>query len=243
MRVLEYVEQHPDFALGNFIHLTPTLRYLSEKRGMKIPVLFRTDYVKEAFLDCPFIEHIDRPGKTRMFGSNITNQANDRPDYEYIFQTLTGRIWNKYYHTYVDTPPPVEDGLYIVIVNGAGNTSEGYVQSKDPGASPYMIAMQKCRTIAVGSKEDFDRCPYLYEADEYVVGDMRLALSYIHGARAVIANDTGLYHAAGAMNVPTLALWKNTLKERCKNAGVNTEYAYENHDLAVDRFLTKHLYI
>ena len=238
---LEYVEQHKDFALGNFIHLTPTIKWFAEKRGMKIPVLFRTEYVKEAFLDCPFIEHIKKEGKMRMFGSNMTNNANDRPDYEYIFETLTGVKWTPKYHTYVDSPPPKESG-YIVVINGSGSMNEGYVQSKDVGASPYMVAMRKYRTVAVGSKSDFERCPYLYEADDVIVDDMRLALSYINGAAAVIANDTGLYHAAGAMDVPTLALWKNTPRERCKNAGTRTEYAYDNHDEAVDRFLTKRLY-
>lgn len=239
---LEYVEQHPDFALGNFIHLTPAIKWFAEKRKMKIPVLFHTEYVKEAFLDCPFIEHIDKPGKMRMFGSNMTNQKNDKPDYEYIFEVLTGCKWTPKYHTYVDRPEPKESG-YIVLINGSGNNKESYVQSKDVGAAPYLFAMSKYRTISVGSKSDFDRCPYLYDADDFIVDDMRNALAYINGATAVIANDTGLYHAAGAMDVPTLALWKNTLRERCKNAGTRTEYSYDDHIQAIDRFLTKHLYI
>ena len=228
-----YVEQHPSFALGNFINCTPTLRYLAEPDGTPLPVLFNTEYVRQCFLDCPFIEHIDKPQGKRLFGSEMVCRANSEPDYAYIFRQVTGRQWSDQWHTYVDQPGAPAKFPIPVIVNGSGSEREGYVASKDVGAEPYLAAGS---ALFVGSEADLARNPW---ATSFHVGDIRRALGYIANAPCVIANDTGLAHAAGAMNKPLLVLWKDTRFPRCSNPGKNTTYAMTDHVEAVREFLAR----
>jgi hypothetical protein len=233
MKVPFYVHQHPHFALGNFINCTPTLRFLSEKWGEPIPVLFDTEYVRQCFLDCPFIEIIDAPRGKRLFGSELKAPKRSRyMDCEYIFRQVTGRRWTPEWHTYVDQPGPRTPFPVPVVVNGSGSEREDYVASKDVGAAPYIAAGS---SLFVGSVEDLARNPW---ATSHHVGDIRTALAYIANAPCVIANDTGLAHAAGAMNKPLLVLWKNTPFPRCSNPGHNTQYAFDNHEQAVRDFLS-----
>ena len=226
-----YVEQHPSYALGNFINCTPTLRYLAERDGRPVPVLFNTEYVKQCFLDCPFIEHIEVPKGKRLFGSEMVCRANTESDYAYIFRQVTGIEWSEEWHTYVDQPNAPVDFPIPVIVNGSGSEREAYVASKDVGSGPYIAAG---KALFVGSEADLARNPW---ATLFHVGDIRQALGYIANAPCIIANDTGLAHAAGAMNKPLLVLWKDTPFPRCGNPGKNTTYAFGNHVQAVRDFL------
>lgn len=234
-----YVEQHPNFALGNFINCTPTLKYLAERDGRPVPVLFHTDYVRQCFLDCPFIEHIEIPYGKRLFGSDLKCKANTVPDYEFIFREVTGQWWTEKYHTYVDAPGGMVMADSIVLVNGSGSEREAYVASKDVGPDPYLVANYQGRTVFVGSDEDEARNPWSEQCNEVATGDIRNALAQIASAKCVIANDTGLAHAAGAMNKPLLVLWKDTPFPRCSNPGKRTEYAFKDHSHAVTEFLSR----
>ena len=247
--MIPYILQHPDFALGNFINLTPAIRWLAERLPEedegKVPVYFSTDYVRECFLDCDFIHHLDSmPDYDPAFSSCLINQSNDRPDFQHAFNVLTGQNWQLKYHTYVDSPMPNQIG-HVLIINGSGSDDPKYIYQKYVGPEPYEYVCKigrRRKIIACGSYSDMDRSPYMARlAHEGVWGNMRHTLSLIAGARCIIANDTGLAHAAGAMNKPLLVLWKNTPRERCKNAGTLTEYSYENHEENIQRFLEKYL--
>jgi len=240
VKVPFYVHQTAVFALGNFINCTPTLRYLSDKWDAPIPVLFDTEYVRQCFLDCPFIEIIDAPRGKRLFGSELKATKRSRwMDCEYIFRQVTGRRWTPEWHTYVDQPLLIAKPQSVILINGSGSEREDYVASKDLGEAPYIAAIEaKKKCVFVGSKEDFDRNkPWVLKVPA-MCGDIRSALGLIALADAVIANDTGLAHAAGAMNKPLLVLWKNTPFPRCSNPGHNTQYAFDNHEQAVRDFLS-----
>lgn len=235
-----YIFQHPDFGLGNFINLTPAIAWLHEQRRERIPVYFSTGYVRECFEDWGAIRILDaQPEGGMLFGSHLVNPSNDLPDYRYAFHVVTGEHWQPKYHTYVDAPKikrrEKEDiGGAIVIINGSGNQDPKYVATKDPGIESFVDAVAgatleypKAKIIAVGSQNDIGRCPWLKDvADECYFGNIRLALKIISCAKVVIANDTGLAHAAGAMNKDLTVLMKNTPRERVKNPGKNTKYLY-----------------
>lgn len=238
---MKYVFQHPDFALGNFINCIPAIRYLFEKGGGRIPVYFSTEYVRQCFLDCQFIEILDtKPDGEPIFGSNFTNNANDKPDYQYIFEQVTGLPWSPDFHTYIDTPthPGIKElGKYAVVINGSGSDDKNYVVLKNPGRQRYEDLFKiaevyfkwKRNLVATGSHEDLIRSPWLKEmADIGFMGDIRNSLAIIYGAEFIVANDCGLAHAAGAMQKNLIVLWKDTPRERCKNAGPNTVYLYED---------------
>lgn len=231
---MTYIHQHRDFALGNFINLTPAIRWLAAKEGAPVKVYFETPYVAECFQDCPFIERIyELPGCGPLLTSGCINPSNEKPDYQYVFEFVTGKPWTPDWHTYVDQPTP--EPCEVLLINGSGNNAMHYVQKKDPGEGVYEDAADAARrhglrVVACGSFGDLARAPYMARiADDACWGNMRRTLALIAGARCVIANDTGLAHAAGAMNKPLLMLWKDTPRERCKNAGQNTRYLYGVH--------------
>jgi ADP-heptose:LPS heptosyltransferase len=240
MKVPFYVHQTAVFALGNFVNCTPAIQWLSKKYEARIPVLFDTEYVRQCFLDCPFIEIIDVPRGKRLFGSELKAPKRSRyMDCEYIFRQVTGRRWTPEWHTYVDRPSSVDQYGPVVIINGSGSEREDYVASKDVGDAPYLAAEEVTgRTVFVGSGEDLRRNPWAGKKMPASTGNIRAALAWIAGAEAVIANDTGLAHAAGAMNKPLLVLWKNTPFPRCGNPGHRTQYAFDNHEQAVRDFLS-----
>lgn len=227
-----YVFQHPDFCLGNFINCTPAIRWLSQQRGERIPVYFSTDYVRQCFLDCPFIEILDeKPEHDPLFGSNLVNPNNDLIDCNYIFERVTGEKWNPLkFWTYVDVViPPLDLVGAIVLVNGAGNENADYVARKDPGKEAYLKKVEELRmhqkVFAIGSEADYERNKWFADvADECFFGDIRQCLSIIYGASLVIANDTGLSHAAGALNKPQIVLTNGALPERVKNPSIYTFY-------------------
>ena len=64
--------------------------------------------------------------------------------------------------------------------------------------------------------------------DVVELDNIRKALAIIRDAQLVIANDTGLAHAAGAMNKKLLVLWKDTPFIKNQNPGINTQYAMKN---------------
>lgn len=235
---MSYILQHPDFGLGNFINLTPAIRWLSEREQRRIPVFFTKDYVRECFVRCPFIEILnEQPDANPLFGSNLVNPNNDKPDYQYVFEYVTGEKWSEQWHTYVDHVKDVVFRPYkshIVIINGAGNNAADYIARKDPGQWAYREQIAKvkkvfnrCSIIAVGSEDDADRNEWFFDvADSFLFGDTRGALAIIQTAKYIIANDTGLAHAAGAMNKPLTVLVKDSPRERIKNPGKNTQYVY-----------------
>ena len=233
-----YVHQRGDHALGNFINLTPTLRWLAERDGQPVPVLFDTEYVRQCFLDCPFIRHIEKPEGERLFGSEMKCRENTMLDSHYVFERITGRPHSEMPHTYVDSVAPISIGDHVVLINGSGSERAAYVASKDVGPEPYMEAISIAKiSVFAGSEADKNRNEWFRYCNSWTAGDIRLALSIIATAKAVIANDTGLAHAAAAMNKPLLVLWKNTFYPRCSNPCMNTVYAFNDHVSAVRNFL------
>ena len=234
-----YVEQHPQFGLGNFINLTPTLQYLAGMTQKPVPVFFDKKFVEQCFKECPFITPIhNHEGMTRMFGSDLINQQ--IPDWQFVFANLIKQPaeipW-----TYVDRPEAVE-GDYIVVIRGSGLEDQRYIDMKDPGEDVYdaITAMAEkafpgTELVFIGSDEDLDR----YGAttaipkatprhiDTVETGDIRRCLARIHGARFVISNDSGLYHAAAAMRKRQFCMWKRT--HPVKNAAPNDGNLHFSH--------------
>lgn len=222
-----YVEQHAGFALGNFIALTPTIRFLSDKLRMKIPVKFNTEYVKQCFIDCDFIEIIEKPkyGYVRLFGSELICRKNTITDYQFVFETVL-RMLNydpELYHIpkpHIDTPmlPINMNSKYGVFINGSGSENESYLDRKlVPFETQYLIENEsKIPILSVGSLNDSDRTIF-----DGHFGDVRNALAFIQNAEFVISNVTGFYHASGAMEKKQLVLVKNCLFPRCSNINPN----------------------
>lgn len=224
-----WVLQQHNFGLGNFINLSPAIQRLSERFNRPIDVYFDLPFVRDCFLDCPFINILEiRPQGEPMFSSSLTNKTiNSKPDYQYIYEKVTLEKWDGR-SCYVDQPSEVHAIKYAVFVHGSGNESQNYLDTKQIPQRYFELAIKKCwhnsiAPVFVGSPNDLKRNEWasIYAAG---IGDVRRALSLINGAEFVVGNDTGLIHAAGAMDKKTFVFWKDTQLPRCQNSGTQCTY-------------------
>jgi len=209
-----YIEESKGFGLGNFVSITPIIRELYDKHG-KINVLFSKDYVKQCYINSPYINIIDKPVGGKLFSSSLINRGNDKTDIEHASLHILGHLPK--YKTFVDEVEPIK-GEYGVFINGAGNERTDYVDSKSiPFEYQEMIKENsKIEVIGIGSLNDKNR--NIFNGS---YGDIREALQYIKGAKWVISNVTGFYHVAGAYEKEQLCLWKDCLRPRNENLNPN----------------------
>tara|TARA_R110000822_G_scaffold290127_1_gene412179 strand:+ start:48 stop:764 length:717 start_codon:yes stop_codon:yes gene_type:complete len=225
------VYQNPNYALGNFIMITPAIKKLAEVLEKPIDVVFTKDYVKQCFLDCPFINHIDSAeGKNIAIDSSMVNLA--MPDYQYSFKKVHNIPWTKEYHTYIDPPQEYDysDQDYLLVLNGLAGI--GWKGKKEIPKHTHDTIKQysKLPIWFTGSQTDLDiNSPWMEGiADRIELNNIRKALAIVRDAKLIIANDTGLAHAAGALNKNILILWKDTPFIKNQNPGEHTKYALKN---------------
>lgn len=243
MAVVYYVEQHESFGLGNFINCTPTIRALAQRDGRPVNVLFRSEYVRECFLDSPFIRIVDDPIGKRLFGSDLICRDNSMPDWEFVYRNIIGK--GDIPKGFIDTPDTlvIRNRPYICLANGAATSRPSYVQKKDPGSEPFKAVIDWCArngydSVFIGSDADYERNPWTTNCDAIHVGDIRECLSLLAGAEFFVSNDTGLYHAAPLLGVEQVVLWVNTQEIKNKNTGHDTcWYLYADHAMGVEVLL------
>jgi ADP-heptose:LPS heptosyltransferase len=233
--------------LGNFIHFTPALQYVAKETGRPIRVKFHKDYVRQAFLSEPFLDlenaYSSDPSDYVFYHDYSPKQ--DVDDYVYLFQEITGKPFNGQEKTYVDIPICHEEKTkpYFVLLNGGAFGQDEYIKPKEMTRkmleSVLFLAQEfNSRIVFLGSNYDYDRTKKeMPDFDDYchvILNDMRLALSYLHESNGVIANDTGLYHAASAMEKPIIVsdrvpIRSNGLPSRCiRTMNPNTRYVDES---------------
>ena len=228
-----FIKQVKEFGLGNFIMLTPAIAYLAAKHSQAIDVLFESEYVKQCYLEAPQINIVSVSNSEPIVTSASVNSR--IPDYEFNFQNLIKKNWTPSYHTFIDTPdfsdkPRIFHQKYIVLINGC---APGFWQGKkeiDEKTFHFIRKQTSLPLVFIGSSSDLiQNCPWIHRVTDHVyLNNIRQCLSIIHGAHRVISNDTGLAHAAGAMNKDTLILWKDTPFIKNQNPGRNTFYASKN---------------
>lgn len=226
--------QHERYGLGNFINMTPSIKWLYEKNNEKVDVYFSTDYVKECFLKSPYINILNNSTGTFDFSSNMVNKEIE--DYKYIFNKITGQNWSSNYHTFIDEQPefkkiPYE---YVLILNGLGgfefSDKPNWMGKKELNEEVFKVVKNNINIplIFTGSIKDLKRTSWSHKYCNLTeVGDIRKSLSLIQNAKLIISNDTGLAHAAGAMNKNILILWKDTPFIKNQNPGLNTKYCHK----------------
>ena len=200
---MKWILQDKDYGLGNFINLTPTIIELGQRENKPIPVYFESGYVKEAFNDWAYISVLEKkPTNQPILSSSQIDRSDKKPDYEYVADIFGVSDWKR------QTSIPIKK--LAVFINGCANPNKRH--TKDPGGDIYDYILNKIKdeyvTVFVGSGDDENHaCLY----DKIITWDIQLCLTIISKADIIISNDTGLYHAAGAMRKDGFILWKNTL--------------------------------
>jgi len=228
-----WVHQTELYGLGNFINLTPTIKLMADHFDKPIPVYFDLKFIRDCFLDCPFMDILDeRPLSSPMFSSALVNLRNSCPDYIHVYKQVTQNLplMGELPHTYVDQADEIDaPKVNTLFIRGSGSENKIYLNSKMPRDEYYAEYFAKnlagdYTEAFTGSDKDVERSDGLFDGMTKYVGGIRLALALIREADYVVANDTGLAHAAGAMNKPMVILWKNTSLPKNGNPNKNCNF-------------------
>jgi ADP-heptose:LPS heptosyltransferase len=190
------------------------------------------------FLDCPFIKIINRKqAKQRdvLFTSAFVNE--DIEDWKFIHQSVTkhfGIEIDNIPHTYVDIcEKPFElNKKYCVIIRGGVKNS--WFSEKEPGDDIYKYILEKVsskrRVVFIGSQSDYEsficRMKNWAPVSTLILDDIRKSLGAIEHSDFLVSNDTGMYHAAGALNKEVFVLWKHTNFIKNKSPGENCRFSF-----------------
>ena len=228
-----WVHQTELYGLGNFINLTPTIKLMADHFDERVPVYFDLKFIEQCFLDCPFIEILtEQPDNSPLFHSGLINGRNNCPDYLHVYKEVTKALplAGDIPHTYVDTGKEIGALSYnTVFIRGSGSEELYYVSQKMPADEYYrQYFAQNLAGVYTqaftGSDKDVTRANGLFNGMTLYTGGIRLALALIRNADFIVANDSGLAHAAAAMNKPMTILWKNTSLPKNAAPGKNTSY-------------------
>jgi hypothetical protein len=235
---MKWILQDQGYALGNFINVTPIIKWLYEKTDEKVPVFFETNYVKECYLTSPYILHLtEKPTIPPFASSAMINLANDKPDFMYAFELVTKE---KYSEKYSEKYHPFIDEIHlgfsdcVLIMNGSGSMNSKYVELKNPGIEIYEKIILELKSMGhkiafTGNLDDLERMKSIRNLFDCIfIDDIRFSLSLVRVAKFIITNDTGLAHAAGCFDKPQIVLWKDTKFMKNMNSGKNTVYAQKN---------------
>jgi len=221
--------------MGNFINLTPVIKMMADHYGEPIPVFFDLKFIEDCFLDCPFIEILkEYPVQygPPMFSSGLINFRNDCPDYIHVYKEVTKRVplIGDIPHTYVDQANEIiANSFNTLFIRGSGSEQKIYLDSKMPDDEYYRAYFADnlagdYTEAFTGSDKDIERAGDLFKGMTCYTGGIRLALALIREADYIVANDSGLAHAAAAMNKPMTILWKNTSLPKNANPNKNCSY-------------------
>lgn len=234
-----YIHQHCDYAVGNFIMCTPTIKALSKHFNKPIDVYFDTKITEQMFEKCDFINILnpqDRVDKKILFQSGMVNQQ--IPDYEFIYNTVLNKMninLDEIPHTYVDSydkPNEIPFDDYCLIIRGANHTRDAaWKAAKDIGNETYnkIIDQINLPIVFIGCNQDYklyiSKMEHVAETPIIILNDMKKSLGAIKNAKYIIANDTGVYHAAGALNKKMFVMWKDTPFTKNMSPGENIKFS------------------
>jgi hypothetical protein len=247
---MKYFLHGKGLGLGNFINSTPFLQALSVKWNQPINVYFDEGITKDCFLDAPFLNILkDKPSNfpfahTKLYQRQYQeNRKYLIPDYEYFSKEIGAYfgVDGSQYHTYIDT---IKDFREVpktaCFVNGSGAFHKSYLEKKIIDNEVYqnisILLDMDCICILGSSK-----CELPVDDTDLRGTPIRNQLAVLSRCEALITNEGGLAHAAGAYKIPTFIMWKDTDKIKNKNPNPNCFYSYDNHLDNFRKFYNLHL--
>ena len=228
-----WFHQRKNFGLGNFIMTTPALRVLGRKRP--VPVFFDNKPIAELYQRCSFITILRKRPSSPPFGnSKIPNKISlEESDSEAYFRMFVGKgaMPNTYVDTNITKNLKRDKRPHIAVFHGCLNQKPGRIRRKDLGLPirRYIVRAILERDmvpVLLGNSSDYINFWQNCKIDGCVnfLGKLSLrdSVSILAQCDAFISNDTGLYHAAGALKKNGLVLWRltNPNKNRAVFSGI-----------------------
>ena len=196
-----------------------------------------TDYVNDSVLACECdsisqnrqcivnrVENGIKTEKLTMLLSSATGGL-DKPEWLHkwlLVENFLNIDLGPHLNTYVDSyplPSVLKDGNYCVVMRGcAGPVNSLSLPSKDPGDEIYNFILKhlnnKIKIVFVGNNVDNDRfikrMSSWVEDGVVILNSIEDTLGAINNSKFVITNDTGFYHASGALEKESFVIWKDT---------------------------------
>jgi ADP-heptose:LPS heptosyltransferase len=214
-----YVNQERGYNLGNFIMCTPAINALYQATKTPVKVYFTVAWVKEFFRGIPEIQIIEeRNGLVKLFNSSLINKK--IYDGIYVYETIAKKTGlydiGKLPDGLIGKTHALNYKVDVVIISGNGSKSDIEKLKTIPDDVYNHILKrlkeQNLNIYVVGSSADIKSRVSRYDTNgvNIVVDNPTEILSIIKHSKLVIANDTGLYHAASAMKKNMLLLWNQT---------------------------------
>jgi len=221
--MINYVRQHADYGLGNFVNLTPTIEKIWMTTSKKVPVYFESDYIRDCFSYWPPIRVLtENPTHQADLCTSMINRANDCPDYEYT--------WKRYFEGKVQNPFRFVKPMAAIIC-GCANDEKRW--QKQPSIEAYKHIVDKLKqndylVFFVGTDYDFAKSGlFNLDFDDVMMNNIHVMEWAIARSSLIVANDTGLHHLAGMHGKNGFILWKDT--KLPKNKSFNENF-FISHD-------------
>lgn len=240
------IYRHPS-GLGNFIHATPALQFISRITNRPVKVQIQNEYIKNCYLDAEFLDfenaYSSDPSDYLQFHEWHPKSLED--DYIYLFREMTGKEFQFQFPTYIDRPniSRIQEKPYLVLLNGGAKSGIGYefpkkMTRKMLESTLFLADEFNYDVIFLGNDYDLEttqnEMTYFTDYCQVILNDIRFSLSIIDHSALVIANDTGLYHAASAMEKDVIVSTRvptrpNGIPSRCINT-MNPHTTYADED-------------
>jgi len=212
--------QDKGYQLGDSILWTPILRQLSLMIQRPVPVFFETAFLQDIFLDCPFMKILqERPSHppfiTNRIGYIHTMLRTDTNAYQVVLASLFGAGIE--YVPYIDRPATVhlqrDHRRVVAVLHGC--LSENRLKAK--GLSQHLrndiiqsIIDVNMRPLVFGTDADRERYWQGIDCDNTFGMNLRDAVSLLNQCDAFVGNDTGLSHAAQALGLQGIVLFRES---------------------------------
>lgn len=257
---MRWFHQVKDYGLGNFIMATPALKLLSDRQGGKIRVYFDTPSLSEIYEECPFIFILNEKPRGKPFCTSAKplrhKKLKESDSHAYcriILKTDEYQIADTYVGEARTIKLPKEnDKTYICIFHGCLGKKEARIKEKDIGhkARQYMVDAVKKEgyvPVILGNQSDrklfWKKCNLKGCVNYLGKLSLKDSISILSQCDYFMSNDTGLYHAAAALKIPGLTIWRytNQNKNRAVFKGIiysqNTGANLDKDKSGIDAFM------
>lgn len=220
-----WMKQKKGWELGNFVMMTPAIRYLYTTTQTPVSVFFESGHVKQLYASSKMITVLKRHPKSAPIISSVAPKRireNKESDYDAYFRLVGGKGQIPDPFVPVKRIKKREGKKRIVLAHGCLGVKK--IEKKSIGRGPFNYAIKRIlargyEPVLVGSKSDRrlwegvnrKRCmDYIGKCSLLKTAEI------IASCDAFITNDTGLYHVSAALGLPGLVCWKATAFDKNK---------------------------
>jgi ADP-heptose:LPS heptosyltransferase len=216
---MKWFLQNKANGLGNFIMATPAIYVLYKQYG-PIPVYFATHSISKLYQNCEFISVLkNRPKIKPSWTSTRPKRRSHESDSEALCRIVghCGPVPPTYIDGIVTKKLKPKKQQQVAVFHGC--LGRAWKDKKNLGRKIRQLIIKlllrrNMIPVILGNSKDRNQywCNNNLDGCVDYLGKLSLidSVSVLKQCDFFISNDTGLYHAAGAMEKPGMVIWKAT---------------------------------